>query len=99
MEKETKTKQPRAPHFWEAIVSFLGLSFLWVSNCESGVFLIIPSFVTAIRYLSSENSCTGIIAVILSRCIKLRKLTAGVPLAVLVASGTSKALILWAFPG
>ena len=25
MEKETKTKQPRAPHFWEAIVSFLGL--------------------------------------------------------------------------
>ena len=23
--KETKTKQPRAPHFWEAIVSFLGL--------------------------------------------------------------------------
>lgn len=25
MEKETKMRQPRAPHFWEAIVSFLGL--------------------------------------------------------------------------
>ena len=33
-----------------------------------------------------------------SFCIRLRKLIAGVPLAVLCASGISYALLLWAFP-
>ena len=72
--------------------------FLFVSKFESAVFLIVPCFVTAIRNLSSANSLIGITAVILSLCIKFRKFTAGVPFAVLVASGISYALILCAFP-
>ena len=39
--------------------------FLFVSNSEMAVFLMVPFFVTAMRYLSSLKSLNGITAEIL----------------------------------
>ena len=72
--------------------------FLWVLNSERAVFLMVPLRVTASRYLSSPFTSIGMTALMRSRCMRLRKLTAGVPFAVRVASGISYALILYALP-
>ena len=63
--------------------------FRFVSKFDKDVFLIIPCLVTPMRYWSSENSRIGITAVTLSLDIRFRKLTIGIPLAVLAASGIS----------
>ena len=49
MEKETKMRQPRAPHFWEAIVSFLGLiAVMSIGIIIFGVDPHIPMFIGVI---------------------------------------------------
>ena len=68
--------------------------FLLVSNWEIAVFLIVPLLVTAMRYLSSLKFLNGMIVVMFSMFVMFRKFAALVPLAVLVASGISYALIL-----
>ena len=59
----------------------------FVSNSDSGVFLIVPCLVTMTRHSLAGKSLIGMTAVTFSSLLRLRKLMTGVPLAVLDASG------------
>ena len=74
-----------------AMIPFL----LILRNPVSGVFLIVPFFVTKKRFLSSSSaSISGMIADIVSPGFRCRRLIAAVPLAVLLASGICHVFIL-----